>query len=288
MSLPHPESAKYQARIPCKDYGRHREKCIRLGLSFNEGLVEAIRHWLALADDAAPPPIHRKLSAVFREDMGAMEARLMAALEALRPPAYTVSVGGVDTIALGLGLPADQVAEDLAEDLAESMKALIKDSKVNPAHGFQIVPNAELGQEVTLIPFDPVFAAPMKTVSTREGQSLTIPGGLEWDAPIPTDQRLYPEEPPVNALAREPLEGQVWVITGALDTMTKDHARERLIAAGANVVGIVSKHTSAVVFGNAANEEKLNRADELGIPVWSEQQLLAMLKYIEPIKETAQ
>lgn len=63
------------------------------------------------------------------------------------------------------------------------------------------------------------------------------------------------------------------MITGTLDTMTREQAQERLQALGAKVAGSVSKKTSYVVAGADAGS-KLKKATELNVPVWDEQTLV--------------
>ncbi len=74
-----------------------------------------------------------------------------------------------------------------------------------------------------------------------------------------------------------PLEGQTIVLTGTLQSLSRDVAREKLEALGAKVSGSVSKKTSFVVAGAEAGS-KLDKATELGVEVWDEEQLLAMLE----------
>ncbi|TYT23684.1 NAD-dependent DNA ligase LigA [Luteimonas viscosa] len=73
-----------------------------------------------------------------------------------------------------------------------------------------------------------------------------------------------------------PLDGKSVVLTGTLDSMTRDEAGERLEALGARVAGSVSKKTHLVVAGENAGS-KLAKAQELGIETWDEAQLLAFL-----------
>ena len=73
-----------------------------------------------------------------------------------------------------------------------------------------------------------------------------------------------------------PLSGQTVVLTGSLQSLSRDEARDRLEALGAKVVGSVSKKTSFVVAGEAAGS-KLDKAAELGVEVWDEARLLALL-----------
>jgi len=73
-----------------------------------------------------------------------------------------------------------------------------------------------------------------------------------------------------------PLSGQTVVLTGGLESMSRDEAGARLEALGAKVSGSVSKKTSFVVAGEAAGS-KLAKAQELGVEIWDEKKLLAFL-----------
>jgi DNA ligase (NAD+) len=73
-----------------------------------------------------------------------------------------------------------------------------------------------------------------------------------------------------------PLAGKTVVLTGGLESMSRDEAGARLEALGAKVSGSVSKKTGFVVAGEAAGS-KLAKAQELGIEVWDEARLLAFL-----------
>lgn len=72
------------------------------------------------------------------------------------------------------------------------------------------------------------------------------------------------------------LEGLTFVLTGTLPTLTRDEASERIRMKGGKVTGSVSKKTSYVVAGEEAGS-KLRKAQELGIRVLDEAELLAML-----------
>jgi DNA ligase (NAD+) len=73
-----------------------------------------------------------------------------------------------------------------------------------------------------------------------------------------------------------PLAGKTVVLTGRLSGLTRSEAEELLRKAGANVAGSVSRKTSAVFAGEDAGS-KADRARELGVPVLSEEDLLAVL-----------
>ncbi len=73
------------------------------------------------------------------------------------------------------------------------------------------------------------------------------------------------------------LAGQTWVLTGTLEALTRDEAKQRLQALGAKVAGSVSKKTSVVVAGPGAGS-KLEKAQSLGVDVMDEAGLLAVLE----------
>jgi DNA ligase (NAD+) len=72
------------------------------------------------------------------------------------------------------------------------------------------------------------------------------------------------------------LAGATVVLTGALPTLTREQAAERIIAAGGKVAGSVSKKTAFVVAGTEAGS-KLEKALALGVRVIGEDELLRML-----------
>lgn len=77
-----------------------------------------------------------------------------------------------------------------------------------------------------------------------------------------------------------PLAGQTWVLTGTLETLTRDQAKSRLVALGAKVSGSVSAKTHCVVAGASAGS-KLTKAESLGIEVRDESALLQLLTQLE-------
>lgn len=72
------------------------------------------------------------------------------------------------------------------------------------------------------------------------------------------------------------LTGKVFVLTGTLPTLTREQAKSMLESAGAKVTGSVSKKTDYVLAGEAAGS-KLTKAEDLGITVIDEKQMLEML-----------
>ena len=73
------------------------------------------------------------------------------------------------------------------------------------------------------------------------------------------------------------LAGMTFVLTGALTLLTRDAATEKIEAFGGKASGSVSKKTTYVVAGENAGS-KLRKANELGIPVLTEEEFLKMLE----------
>ncbi|MGE6259872.1 NAD-dependent DNA ligase LigA [Heyndrickxia sporothermodurans] len=69
------------------------------------------------------------------------------------------------------------------------------------------------------------------------------------------------------------LAGKTVVLTGKLEQLNRNEAKEKLEALGANVTGSVSKKTDLVIAGTDAGS-KLAKANELGIEVWDEEKML--------------
>ncbi len=80
----------------------------------------------------------------------------------------------------------------------------------------------------------------------------------------------------VKVESEQPLAGQTFVLTGTLSQMGRSEAKAALEALGAKVSGSVSKKTSYLVAGEAAGS-KLTKAESLGVPVLTEDEMIALL-----------
>ncbi|MBB3183767.1 DNA ligase (NAD+) [Halomonas fontilapidosi] len=114
----------------------------------------------------------------------------------------------------------------------------------------------------------PVVAAHVYTFfrqpHNRETIDDLIACGLSWE------EEEVGERP-------QPLAGQSWVLTGTLESMTRDEGKARLQALGAKVAGSVSRKTACVVAGEAAGS-KLEKAEQMGVEVIDESTFLARLE----------
>ena len=83
--------------------------------------------------------------------------------------------------------------------------------------------------------------------------------------------------PQLEARPAGRLRGQTFVLTGSLASLTRPEAKQRLEALGAKVTASVSKKTDYVVAG-ADPGAKRDKAEKLGVPILSEQELLEKLQ----------
>jgi DNA ligase (NAD+) len=119
----------------------------------------------------------------------------------------------------------------------------------------------------------PVVAHSIRTFfdqpHNREVVQALREAGIQW----PEGEALAPTE--------MPLSGITVVLTGTLQSMGRDEAKEKLEALGAKVAGSVSKKTHYVVAGLEAGS-KLDKAKELGVPVLDDAGLAVLLTGEKP------
>lgn len=83
--------------------------------------------------------------------------------------------------------------------------------------------------------------------------------------------------PEIVVATEHPLEGNTYVITGTLSTMSRNDAKQKLITLGAKVAGSVSSKTTALIAGEKAGS-KLTKAQELGIEILDEEGLSKLVQ----------
>ena len=84
-------------------------------------------------------------------------------------------------------------------------------------------------------------------------------------------------QPPVDVDAPGPLAGKTFVLTGTLETMTREEAATAIEERGGKVAGSVSKKTSYLVAGADAGS-KLDKARQLGTPTLTEAEFRAIIE----------
>ena len=112
---------------------------------------------------------------------------------------------------------------------------------------------------------------------------ITARSVMEWMASTQSQHLMARiREAGVNTTAAEQgsdqrFAGKTFVLTGALSRFTRDQATAMIEERGGKAAGSVSKKTSYVVAGEAAGS-KLRKANELGIPVLTEDEFLQMME----------
>ena len=92
--------------------------------------------------------------------------------------------------------------------------------------------------------------------------------GIQWPAIVPKPRTVLP------------LAGKIFVLTGTLESLTRDEAKERIQALGGKVVGSVSKKTDYVVVG-ADPGSKADKARELGVAIFDEAAFIEQLGSVQ-------
>ena len=156
-----------------------------------------------------------------------------------------------------LGIP--QVGETTAQELAGYFGSLDRIEKAD----------TEALQEVPDI--GPIVAESVHTFFNQPHNRDVImklrKAGVRWKE---HDPRTVHE-------GRQPFAGQTFVLTGTLDSMTRDEAKRALQVLGAKVAGSVSKKTDYVVVG-ADPGSKATKAEELGVEMLDEEGLKKLLR----------
>jgi len=156
-------------------------------------------------------------------------------------------------------LGIQQVGETTAEQLSESFVSL------NP------LMKADVEYLQQLPDIGPVVAESIVGFFADKNNQMVITALFDAGVNYPDTGEVFVDK------ADLPLADKVIVLTGTLQSMARAEAKKRLQAMGAKVTGSVSKNTDLVVVGIEAGS-KAKKAEELGIEIIDEDQLLALLK----------
>jgi DNA ligase (NAD+) len=110
----------------------------------------------------------------------------------------------------------------------------------------------------------------------------TVAGAiLQWtgnpkNRSLVTDLKRHGLDPKA-ARAGDRLEGETYVITGELESMTRDEAKEAVRRQGGRATGSVSGETDALVVGSTPGETKRKDAEAKGVPTIDEAEFLKRL-----------
>ena len=150
-----------------------------------------------------------------------------------------------------------EVGEATALNLAQHFKSL---EMVQDATHDQLIEVSDVGEIVAshIVHF-------FRQENNLQVISNLIEQGLHW----PAIEELSEDTP-------QPLAGKVVVLTGSLSQLNRNDAKAALQALGAKVTGSVSKKTDILFAGEAAGS-KLTKAQDLGIEIRDEQDLIALI-----------
>ncbi len=108
----------------------------------------------------------------------------------------------------------------------------------------------------------------------REKRNIEFLGKLKKSGVKIEEKRLAPYKSEGSGAG---FKGLVFVLTGGLETMTRERAKEKIRNLGGEVAGSVSKETNFVIAGKEPGS-KLETAKKLGIKTMGEEEFLEMIK----------
>ncbi len=165
------------------------------------------------------------------------------------------SVHDVELSRFLFALSIDQVGEETARDLAKNFKTLDKIKKVTKEE----LENIE--------GIGPVVAESVYEWFRNDDNIANLNAILKH----------INVKPYTNTSTTEALKGKTAVITGTLQTLSRNEAKDMVRSAGGKAVSSLSKNTSFVVAGKNAGSKK-DKAEALGVKIINEQEFLDMLK----------
>jgi len=210
-----------------------------------------------LVDQIVDAGLVEDVSDLFRLDVG-----MLCDLERMAEKSASNLVESIDnskTTTLGrflFGLGIRNVGETTAQTLADNLGTL------------DAVQEADQETLETVPDIGPVVAASivsfMTTPANRQVLQRLVERGVTWT------------EASVVENGQDTLAGKTFVLTGTLESMGRDEARDALRRLGAKVTGSVSGKTDAVIAG-AAPGSKVDKAAALGVEIVDEKGFLALI-----------
>lgn len=199
----------------------------------------------------------------------------------------------IDSVADIFAMQADQLAEleRMGKKSAENLIAAIGKSKQTTLPRFLFALGIREVGEATALQLSNHFGS-LDKIATAELESLeqvadvgpivakhiaVFFANVENCALLAALQSYGVNWPDIEIDRRQQaLQGQTYVLTGTLESISRNEAKARLVALGAKVAGSVSKNTSCVIAGPGAGS-KLIKAEALGIKILDEREFLAVL-----------
>lgn len=166
-----------------------------------------------------------------------------------------------------VGLSIPHVGTSTAKALADHFGSIDALAKAKPDQIYEAITTAEKESK---------SAKPMKVPAAihdffSQPATKHLLGELEAKGVRPEG----PKKKTASAATEGPLTGKTVVVTGTLSSMTRDDAKELIEQLGGKSTGSVSKSTDLLVVGESPGS-KLKKAQDLGIEVIGEKELLAL------------
>ena len=175
---------------------------------------------------------------------------------------------------------------------AAGMAAAIEASKHAPLHKFiTALGIRHVGGQTAVLLADHFQSLERLAAATKE-ELLTIPDigeivaesilawfGSEDNMELLAELRELGVAPVYVDTSALPLAGQSYIISGTIAGFGREEAEERLRARGATITKSVTKATTALIVGEKPGKSKLNKAQQLGVPV------LGVADYLQMIGE---
>lgn len=190
-------------------------------------------------------------------------------------------------------LKADEIAalDRMGKKSANNLIKAIEKSKQNDLSKLIFALGIhEVGEKAAVLlaqkfeTMDRIMSASAEEISSIEGFGIVMARNVEnffrREANVQQIERLKACSLNMNCLmekAGDKLAGKTFVLTGTLPTLKRSEAQAMIEKQGGKVSGSVSKKTTYVVAGEEAGS-KLTKAQELGITILSEAELLELLE----------
>ncbi len=233
-------------------FAKERERVIYAARAFEiDGLGEKIIEQMLDAGLISQAP---DLFTVTADELMELERFASVSARKLVDEIVSRKTISLDKFLVALGI--QNVGEETARDLARAFGSL---DRVRCASKEDFIAIEGIGDVVAdgLVTF---FAS-------EHGNELIeayFKNGVKVRNPQPTTHNL------------QPLANKIFVLTGTLQSLPRDEAKEKIVALGGDVSGSVSKKTSYVVVGEHPGS-KLDQANKLGVAILSEGEFLSMI-----------
>ena len=185
----------------------------------------------------------------------------------------------------------ERVGEKSAENLLNSIETNKGESAAKVLFGLGILHVGENVAELLLEHFasiDALAKACVEEVAGIKGIGPQIAESVAGFFEAPTNRELlkrlkdaglkWSVDAGPSPMSESFFADKTFVLTGELSTMTRSEASSQIRALGGKVASSVSKSTSALIAGDAPGS-KYNRAQQLGVPVLTEEEFVSKLRY---------